>query len=46
MDAILRKVQMHHNLEELQQIDNEAIDDDVSIVWLCYEQCVQFCYLE
>ena len=34
MDAILRKVQMHHNLEELQEIDNEAIDDDVSIIWL------------
>lgn len=29
MEAVLRKVQMHHNLEELQEIDNEAIDDDV-----------------
>ena len=31
MEAVLRKVQMHHNMEELQEIDNEAIDDDV---WL------------
>ena len=31
MEAVLRKVQMHHNMEELQDIDNEAIDDDVRI---------------
>lgn len=31
MEAVLRKVQMHHNMEELQEIDNEAIDDDVWI---------------
>ena len=29
MEAVLRKVQMHYNMEELQEIDNEAIDDDV-----------------
>ena len=31
MEAVLRKVQMHFNMEELQEIDNEAIDDDVRV---------------
>jgi len=42
MGAILRKVQMHHNLEELQEIDNEAIDDDVRIILLQQTMCISF----
>ena len=32
MDAVLKKVQLHFNIDELREIDNDAIDDDVRVM--------------
>ena len=32
MESMLRKIQLHFNLNELREIDDDNIDDDVS--WL------------
>ena len=29
-DSILRKLQLHFNIDELREIDDDSIDDDVS----------------
>ena len=29
MDSVLRKLQLHHNIDELREIDDDAVDDDV-----------------
>lgn len=30
MESILRKVQLHFNIDELREVDDDTIDDDVS----------------
>ncbi len=30
VDSVLKKVQLHYNMDELREIDDDAIDDDVS----------------
>ena len=30
MESVMKKVQLHHNINELREIDDDAVDDDVS----------------
>lgn len=32
MDSVLKKIQLHCNIDELREIDNDAIDDDVRVM--------------
>ena len=29
MASVLKKLQLHHNIDELREIDDDAVDDDV-----------------
>ena len=29
MDSVLKKLQLHHNIDELREIDDDTVDDDV-----------------
>ena len=31
MDSILKKIQLRHNINELREIDDDTVDDDVSL---------------
>ena len=32
MGSVLKKVQLHYNIDELREIDDDAIDDDVRMM--------------
>lgn len=32
MDSVIRKVQLHHNINELREIDDDTVDDDVMMM--------------
>ena len=29
LDSVVKKVQLHHNINELREIDDDTVDDDV-----------------
>ncbi len=33
MDSVLKKIQLHYNIDELREIDDDTIDDDVGVVY-------------
>ena len=40
-NSMLSKVQLHYNIDELREIDDDCIDDDVSgwWAWRCLSGC-------
>ena len=32
MESVLKKAQLHYNMDELREIDDDALDDDVSLI--------------
>ena len=32
IDSVLKKIQLHYNIDELREIDDDAIDDDVRMM--------------
>lgn len=39
MESVLQKVQLHFNIDELREIDNDTVDDDVRIISILVEFC-------
>ena len=38
MDSVLKKTQLHHNIDALREIDDDAVDDDVRNT--CRVRCI------
>ena len=38
MDSVLKKTQLHHNIDALREIDDDAVDDDVRNT--CRARCI------